>query len=96
MSKVKSGKCWKVIHNSNDTWTVELNVSTWWNPNINCEKDYNYLVELTNLITQSSKSDRGKKIELKRAFKEWIEQQIIEKRVSLTKKSNWRKINRDD
>ena len=90
-------KYWKVIHNSNDSWTVELNISIWVSPNIGWEQERDYLKECAILITQrSSLSSLETESELKHTCGKWLERQIIERRISLTEKPNWRKIDRDD
>ena len=80
-----------------EDWSVDLTVSIWVSPNIGWEQERAYLKECAILITQrSSLSSLETESELKHTCGKWLERQIIERRISLTEKPNWRKIDRDD
>ena len=86
----------RLPHEGETDWSIDLAISIWISPNIKSEQEITYLTELANLITHCSLSNLEKELELKHTCGEWLRQQILKKRISLTEKSNWRKINRDD
>ena len=83
-------------HEGETDWSVDLNTSIWVSPNIKWEQERAYLKELVRLIIYRNLSNLEKELELKHTCGEWLRQQILKRRFSLTEKSNWRKINRDD